>query len=466
MPIYPALIRQDQMTVTQFLSQRSLRPRIRNARTMIPALIQCQGIVHYTRSGTRTVVSSGDDEVERGDFLSVASQCGSGQVQTVVANPGTKDYAFVMSGGTFGTGARNYMNRRPSTAAITACTSFDSILRAICCPDTQSLALARHITTPIGNVFIVTHAGATGAFFCKLYNNSPRPQIYLDQFCPYVNDQNRTQVDTRHIKNNASTNIYIRGCNVGQEPRFLRYVKQIFGNQVTVTAPLHEDFFGHFQDGRTFYRCEYMRYCFKVLRNSPVSDKNSLVTLFDGLSATDIHGNRISTQNWNAWIPTNIHPTRDVVADYNCTIAFHARMKPDRVFRYTNRMIYGYDIRWSGPGPLPTARADRIALLRRALPGDPVMQANYPSQQCQFPMYQRWGYQNLTAFINGLDWSFTPVGTTLRCTGRRHEYEVRIPITDAQNTLLVNAFLGRGTRQYLPNSHTLLETNTSLFATV
>jgi hypothetical protein len=411
-----------------------------------------------------------DEEIDRGGFLAVADQCASGGQQTVVANPGSRDFAFVLPSDSFGTNARNYMNRRPSTIAVTACRSLDSILRAICYPNAAAQRLARHITNPINNVIIVSHAGATGALFCKLNDRSGENQIFLDQLCPYVNDLSaRPEVDDSIVRDAASTNIYIRGCNVGQEPQFLRFIKQIFGGSVTVTAPLHEDRFEYFRDGGTIYRFEFMRKCFKVARKVQASDKSDLVRLFQGLNATDIHGTAITQAQWNSWIPSNIHPSpqnNEVLNNYPCTITFHQRATVERFYRYRSRDFYQYDITWGGPGPIPSGHSDRVQMVRDALASERTMASDYPSSSCRFPMYRRWGFSSVTDFVNGLRWTFTVSRNVLTCTGGLYEYEVRIPITDASNTLMVNAILATGNRQYISGCNNIVETDANLFASV
>jgi hypothetical protein len=414
------------------------------------------------------VVSQADFEIRNGDFLVVADQCATGTDRTVVVTPmQPKDYAFIMgSGDDFYDAAESYMTRRPDTTPITSAGTLESIL--------NTLMTGRAVTTPIANVIVVSHAREEGhlAFGANAQDTDDR--MYLDELCMYVHAQGRPQITTRTIRNDSATNIHIRGCNIGEEDRFLRLIKRMFGAQVTVTAPRHEDRFFEFSVtesrggevvSETTYYSEFMRYNFVVKRKRRASNKNELIRHFLGLGKSDIHGTSITRAQYNAWIPSRIHPSGSVETRHRCSNPMHARAGGyiTRRYRYRRKRIYGYGVPWEEDGTPPAARPRRIELLREALRREPTMQANHPSQQCNMPEYQRWGYSSLNDFVDSLYWSFSwdAARSLLMCTGRIHEYELRIPITDSENNLLMNVFEGTGTRRYL--HHGIVETNEALF---
>ncbi len=471
MPTYPVRITTDSATVTAYLTAATLDPPIQNAATRVPQLIGCNGVVHYTRSGTRTVVSQGSFEIRNGDFLVVADQCATGTDQAVVVAPMRPgDYAFIMgSGDDFYDAAEYYMDRRPNTTTVTSAGTLEAIL--------NTLMTGGAVTTPIANVIVVSHARQEGQLAFAANARARDDRMYLDELCMYVHDRGRPQITTRTIRNASATNIHIRGCNIGEEDRFLRLIRQIFGAQVTVTAPKHEDRYFELTmtetrgeevvSERTYYS-EFMRYNFVVKRKQRASNKNELVRHFFDLRKSDIHGNRITRAQYRSWIPNGIHPQGSVERRHRCGNPIHARAGQyiTRRYRYQRKTLYTYGVPWQGEGAPPANPARRTELLREALRREPTMQANHPSQQCDMPRYQRWGYGSLNDFVDSLSWSFSwnAADSILMCTGRIHEYELRIPITDAQNNLLMNVFEGTGTRQYLHQE--ILETNGELFGRV
>lgn len=449
MPNYPVRISEEQITVGQFLRQRSLRPRFQNPDTRIPLMLGCQGIVHYTRSGTRTVVSSEDYQMQNGDFLAVADEGSSGEAACFVTGFNASDFAFVIPTDTFGTNARQYMNRRPETVPVTGCNSLNSILNAI--------VSGSQITTPINDIIIVSHSNVGGFLFFRLFDTSRNAQINYEELNGYINNTERPQITDRVIRNNA--NIHIRGCNIGWAEPFLRLIKRLFGDAVTVTAPRHVDGFGHFWRGQTSYRYEWMLYYFLLLRKEQVTDRDELISLFYNAGFTDIFGSSIGESNWNSWIPQNINTSSST--RHELTSPLDPEMYIDREFRFLqDNNMYEYGIDDLDSEPDGTGDPDpRIEILRDHLRTEPTMLETH-----EFPEYRWFGYNSLDDFVDNISWTFNWSNGVLTCNGSRCLYEVRIPITDGDNNLMLNAFLDAGERQY--EHHDMLETDTRFFGIV
>lgn len=459
-------------TVLLYLSKTGLKPPLTNPTALIPKLIQCKGIIHYTRSGTRTVVNSESFKLKEGDFLIVATQCKTGSNYTIPVTFQKADYAFIMGKrDSFFTSAQNYMNRRPAvinqsnpnrntvTKSITSRNSFEEIIKAV--------SEGKEITTPINDILIVSHARGEGMLFFKLNAQDPDKVIYLDELCPFVHNKTRAKVTKRDVEDHADTNIHIRGCNIGNEVRYLQLIKKIFGTNVTVTAPKHIDFIGYFVDHGNSIDIKYecMKYCFNVFQTKRVANKNTLVQLFDNKSFSDIHGAGITTNQWNSWIPTNIHMASRKT-QYACNNPINASMKRyiQREYRYRYKEIFSYGMRIQKGVTPPSGKSDRISALKQNLKKHPKMQAHYPSKQCQFPEYTRYGYQSVDDMVDNLYWTFSWSSSKriLTYTGKRREYQVRIPITDANNNLMLNSIPSTGNRQYTHNN--IVETDTRFFA--
>ncbi|MDY0083976.1 MAG: hypothetical protein RBR74_12400 [Ignavibacteriaceae bacterium] len=445
-------VNQSQTTVGGFLRLTSINPIIQNPDTRIPELIQCNGIVHYTRSGTRTVVSDENFQIEAGDLLVVADICATGSSQTIVASPQVSDYAFILPTDNFGTNADNYINRRPETRTILS-SSFGDSLEAVL----NTIVSGPQITSPIKDIIIVTHAGEGGFLFLKLMNNSAPPdQISYYALQDYLNEQVRPQITSRQIKND--TNIHIRGCNIGKEPRYLDLLKRLFGNNVSVTAPKHLDSFSYLSQGTTIHRYEHLSYCFTVFNKNAFTNKQQVISAFiNHLPAfEDIYGNSLTQAQLNSWIPQDIRSNAETL--YQCTnpISSSLRVNKKYIHRFDNP-LYTFDIELDSE---PTAN-QRIDELKNALRQVDTMQTSH-----DFPEYHQFGYSSLDEFVDNISWRFTwdNSSDTLHCVGSRHLYQLRIPITDTNNQLFLNAFLGAGEKRYL--HHQLIETDTRFFTKI
>lgn len=465
---YPIL---EQTTVGEFLRQTGLQPPIQDADTLIPGLLQCNGIVHETRSGdTRTIVHEEDYALKIGDFLVVQEECPTGEEQTITIDVDSSDFAFIMGSDSFYSRASAYLGRRPSTIVVPR-GNIDSLEEIV-----QTILTGPQITMPISNIIIVSHAAEELLSF-KLTNDSSETKIYPDLLCPYVSNTERPQIGDRVISNSA--NIHIRGCNIGNHEQFLRFIKDVFGGSVTVTAPKHIDFFGGFNYDVGRGRFEYMLYHYTVLTQARVSSKEELVGLFRDKYEleTDINGTLLTEANWTEWLPAEnaLHPSGGSTRvrsshRHGCSSPIDSAMHVSREYRYESQNPYTFLLSsWQQPGTDPPAEeSERLDNLRTVMEGLDDMQTNYPSSACQYPYYTRWGYDSFDDFFDALNWSTNWSSSTriMTCTGTRHQYELRIPIADDQNSLMINAILNTGDREYMPNCHDIEETDTDFFASV
>lgn len=461
----------SQTTVGEFLRQSGLQPPFSDPDERIPALIDCGGIIHETRSGeTRAAVDSEGYGIEEGDFLVVHEECPSGEEQTITIESESSDFAFIMGSDSFYNSASGYMARRPSTIVVPR-GNIDSLEEIL-----QTIINGLQITMPIRNIFIVSHAAEELLSF-KLTNDSQETRIYPDLLCPYVSNTERPQITDRQIS--SSANIHIRGCNIGKHERFLRFIKDIFGGSVTVTAPKHIDFFGGFNYSGRRGRFEYMLYDYKVITRERVSSKSELVGLFTDKyeMETDINGNLLTEANWTDWLPaeSGLHPSGSGTrvrssSRHGCTSPVDSQMYVNREYHYDAQNAYDFRLSsWQTPGDdPPEEESERLDNLRTVMEGLDEMQTYYPSSSCPYPYYTRWGYDNFDDFFDALHWTTNwNSGTRIMlCTGTLHKYELRIPITDDQNSIMINAILNTGDREYMPDCHDIEETNTDLFASV
>ena len=461
----------EQTTVGEFLRQSGLQPPFSDPDSRLPALIECEGIIHETRSGEIFgPVDAEDYEVLEGDFLVVHEECPSGESQTITMDPQASDFAFIMGSDSFYNNASAYLSRRPSTIVVPRgnINSLEEIL--------QTVINGSQITMPIRNIIIVSHAAEELLSF-RLTDDASETRIYPDLICPYVSNTERPQITDRQIS--SSNSIYIHGCNIGKHEQFLRFIKDIFGGECTVTAPKHIDFFGGFNYSGRRGRFEYMLYHYTVITRERVSSKDELVGLFRDKYEleTDINGTLITEANWTDWLPAEsaLHPsgsgTRTSSSHrHDCSSPVDSQMHVSREYRYTAQDPYRFNLSsWDQPGTDPPEDESEILdNLRTVMEGLDEMQTNYPSSDCQYPYYTRWGYDSFDDFFDAMHWSTRWNASTriMVCTAMRHRYELRIPISDDQNSLMINAILNTGDREYMPDCHDLEETNPDFFASV
>lgn len=425
---YSVQIRRDTTTIGRFLRRSSLRPRIRRAN--IPQLLDCGGVVHYTRGGDRETVNTGSYEIRNGDFVSVADSLPSGDAHCVVVRFDPKDPAYIIWMDSYGRAGRTYMRRRRLTDVVTRRNSLEGIL--------NSIASGRGVHAPINDILIVTHANEWSQLKVKLTGRSRGNWTDYNALKNYVSNGSRPRLNERDLRSNA--NVIIRGCNIGKSPQYLRKLKELFGRNVNVFAPKHIDvFFGRAP-------LEHMMYLFQINQKTRATNKAGLIGLYQDAGFRDIEGDEIDNTKWDQWIPSRIHPNRAVSSRFSCNVpaTFNSRPIIQRIYKY-KRHVFPFDpftitIRTGSP---PHSNEDRIQMLKEVISENDAM--NQP-----FPLYEQYGYDSLEDFIDHYNWNFTwrRRRRKLLCRGSIHVYQVRIPITDGSNNLYINALAQSGGRSY------------------
>lgn len=448
-------------TVALYLGRGGTYPALSG--TTLQQFIDCQAIVHYTRSGTRTIVNSPSFAIQEGDFLIVPSSCSSGTAHTISNELPTSDFAYIMGTDTgrnkFYECAKNFMDRRPSTKKITTRTSLEEVLR--------SLTTGNEITEQIGSVLIVSHARGEGILFFRLNDSDDDQQITPSELYLFVRDGNRTQITSRIIRNDPEMIIRICGCNIGKHTGFLQQLKSLFGGNVTVVAPKHVQYYGDFPEENIVYEC--LLYDFMVVSKEQISSRSHLKQAFSSIGFQDIHGSVITDQQWAEWIPSAIHTpdSEPQTTVYPCTTPSIPTLSSDikREYIYRHRRVFVYSLPYTNENP-PSSTDARTTALRKEMLQHEKMQPDYPDVTFKNPEYLNYGYQSAEAMFDGLSWSFhwDSTNRVLECTGFRNEYIVRIPITESDSSLIFNALENEGDPGFRCNG--LSETDSRLFGRV
>lgn len=453
MPIYS--VNQDNTTVGKFLRQSNISPAVKNADTLVPELINCKGVVHYTRSGKRTVVTDEEMEIKLGDFLSVADVCATGDSQTIVAAVPSSDYAFIIPQDDFGTLTDGYHKRKPDTIVVSDSSSINSLDAIL-----KEIVSGNSIKSPVNNVIIATHASGGGFLLMKLLNSSESSQITYEELEEYIENKTRPQISSRVIRNNAT--IHIRGCDIGKQERFLRLIKKLFNNSVTVTAPKHISNFNSFPENNPTHRFELLYYHFIVFSKDKITKKSVLVDRFVNHKPEfkDVFNNTITKSQFEAWIPARIN-SKLTATVHPCGNPINKELKVVREFKYMepdlSEPVYNAGLELESE----PADKDRFQLLKDTLKETNTMKSSYV-----FPEYEQLGYSSYDEFIDGLDWKFSwnKDEKILSCEGHRHVYEVRVPITNEQNDLFINTLPESGKKEFIHQQ--LLESDSRFFTTV
>lgn len=360
--------------------------------------------------------------------------------------------------------------------------------------DTEAVISSDEVNTPIDNVFIVSHANEGANLFIPLDEDDEDDMIDYYELCEYVCRDSRPDVTTRYISNDigGDSNIHIRGCNIGQEKRFLDLIQQLFGGKVTVTAPKHTDGFSHFLYSYEFmYRppdqnritaarttvivYEFMLNNFALYLREQVDGRGELVDHFENKNFTNIHGENISDSQWDDWIPSQIHPDGevDVQTTYVLPEDVYVYIENDypgnihnqledpvsdyleeraNVYRNHSHGAYEYssnDLPVQDEIPI-SPEGDKKEALREEV--EEIANREYEEEvpsscSCEkFPWYENiGGVENLNDYIDL--WAFVEERSDgeverIRCIPPKtmHEYVLKIPITNSSGEILVNAF--------------------------
>ncbi|MEO8763662.1 MAG: hypothetical protein ABI416_05215 [Ginsengibacter sp.] len=321
--------------------------------------------------------------------------------------------------------------------------------------------LASHVSTPLTNILLGSHGNESAQMAllfidgfgftsfealdvavnglrrkCQLENNiiNPRPLDPANQPIPAF--------------------IYIKGCRIGIAVPFLNKIKEVVNGlsstPISVSAP---KFYYEMYDKMPKGIFEFFIYDFHAYMNKRFKSKAALLAeLSDKVKYNykDIHGNVITDAQFLAWVPTDIHKTRDPLLNVNLNptpVTGFASLPGGRYkFEVTTILTWLVDSTIS-KSKLPTNKAGIPAFLKKQLkdraanptgPDDdfaPMLLDTHP-----FPFHVRNGYKSIDELVDGLDW--IPSKDFRTYNGNRYEYSVSPPITlnNANNELVFNFY--------------------------
>jgi hypothetical protein len=149
-----------------------------------------------------------------------------------------QDYVFIMGTDTAGfyTLAESYFRAHyPAATFVTDLRNISDLLTHI----------ATQIHSPIGNIYIVSHANEDGTLSFSLNASDTDEHLDVNELRtalhPTSGSSSLSQVTTQV---DAQTRIHIKGCDIGRTRQMVELFDEAFGGAGTVTAPTHEQGYG------------------------------------------------------------------------------------------------------------------------------------------------------------------------------------------------------------------------------
>jgi len=309
---------------------------------------------------------------------------------------------------------------------------------------------------PVNDILITSHANDRG--WLEIGLDGKAVHVKFKVLMDAVNDparRMRLRIDPSLYKNAdgsmpaRATRILMRGCRIGEAPKFVDALKVTLGGAVQIVAPR---FFHVLQpwDHITVIRkkkianymgvYEFLGTNFKV--SSPTALKAAKVIeemkkIGKKLDGTDVD------DHWTDWVPTSLPKKQGL------TVNVPLGRTIDDVKVLPAKGEFRADVT-TYPFTINNAQAadKTLAGLKAQLAAQPDFQPGWGSPNfTAYPMYEQYGYADVDEFFAGFTW--TPPkkrgSDPFIWTGTRFDYTVILPVTNpATGNLIYNFFPPRG----------------------
>jgi hypothetical protein len=339
------------------------------------------------------------------------------------------DYGFAPGTTAQDKRARNLFTRRVNTTlvapkALATVRGFANFLLA-----------SATVTRPIDDALIAAHANSEGWIFIPMFPKQKGGTNFETLEKTLSDPAKSVAIDDAVIGYTTGDpimhSVHFKGCNIGKAPPFLTKFREALGGNVMVTAPKH---FHGIYEHTAFGTFEYMAYEFQVRNKAYFANRAAILAAFDGAGFTFVDGTAVPTSDWSKWVPkkkVSKSVTTPVSGKLGVTIGKRKTIEIEREYRVTP-LNFWWSIKYSGGAP-PSTTAARQAAFETSVSGDAAFQSTHA-----YPMYERLGYPDVTAFFAGYTWKHSVKKSTLYTTGTRVEYTILLPITDAAGNLVFN----------------------------
>jgi hypothetical protein len=336
---------------------------------------------------------------------------------------------------------------------------------------------------PTGDLLLGSHGNDTGWLELDLDAAAARTVSYgvlKDAFDDVVR-RNRLRIPPSLYTTPQGTvpiRMLIRGCRVGQAPKFVNGLKLLFGGQIPVIAPKH------FYAVRPIIKTRRVRRRKQII---PLGSFEHLVYTNEIVSPTELKRGPLLTafrnkgflqfdstpaapkpipDFWDSWLPSQRHlgvgkrPISYTVA-LGRTIDKFTTLSGAAEFRHTTPKM---NVRIANPPAAVKTRAG----FKAALAARPDYKAGWGPTG--FPVFEQYGHTNFDDFFASFTW--TPPkdknANPFVWVGLRHEYNIMLPVVRSltnkpTDRLIYNFFPPRGSGG--TTFIELLETDAGLFFT-
>jgi hypothetical protein len=281
----------------------------------------------------------------------------------------------------------------------------------------------------VGVLYLSTHGNERAAMSIDLDDESrgETPSTRTDADEVLIAIQSGAVDIPDRLVGDPPTEVRIRGCRIGRSPTFLRLLRQAFGDDVPVTAPLHFNVAGNL--GGHSYEF-FLHADFELLSPTSLGDRAAVRAAFVAAGFTRIDGTTavpealwddlLPPRNWPGWRRGGTQAAA-IRAPLGASVGGRTSVPTGAEFRHE---IDVYDFTW-GTRILPsTPQADIRTELENGI-ADAEFQPDH-----DFPVYERYGFESLADFLEAYVWtpSDRKAGSTV--VGRRHVYAALAPVLD------------------------------------
>ncbi len=341
---------------------------------------------------------------------------------------------------------------------------------------------------PVAKIQIVCHASVDGYLGFDLDTEAPKtPQFRDTTVSELVIAQASGSVVADPSIVGPDTEFRIRGCEIGNNPKFLQVLKDTMGGSIPVTAPKHFDSFVPLENkSRLAGVFEWMNYVFMIRRPTRFADRAAALADYQAQTAnfTFIDGvTTVPPADWDAWLPLDTaaiwgYKGFDLVvterplggAPLGQTVVGLSTLPVAALFTFWERRVVNKlpDLKASDvatpANPRFADEAEMRAFAKVKLPDQPRFTAAFP-----LPLYESFGFATLDLMIDGLSWKVEETNAKTgarRLVGTQFEYAVGPAILDAAGNVFFNFEKGPNAPAGTVSITNILETDARFFGTV
>lgn len=328
----------------------------------------------------------------------------------------------------------------------------------------------RHVDTteplPTGDLILGSHGNDTGWLEIDLDAAAERTVSYkvLKEAWDDVTRRNRLRIPpdmyTTSQGQREPVRVLVKGCRVGQAPKFVDGLKMLFGGKIPVIAPRHFYWVRSiFNTRKTRKRTtvinlgsfEHLMYSNEIVSPTELT-RPALVAAFRAKGFQQFNATSTTPSPipdlWAIWLPEAKHlgvgerPIEYTVS-LGRTIEKFTTLSRAAQFRHTTPKI---TVPISNPPPSVKTKAG----FKQALAAQPDQQPGWGPTG--FPLYEQYGHASFDAFFNSFTWTPPKKANSnpFIWVGTRHEYNVLLPVVQPPMTgkktdrLIYNYFPPRG----------------------